>query len=1761
MSRVVMKKPEKMKDPPQKSVAKVNLDESSEEEEEDPALSQEPVAAAVLQLTKIVAKMSATKKNDPLEDSMDFSGSAGGSVEASGGLARKHAAVIRALKRTFKEEPKKLWMAMEANLMEDYSLSTVLPNSGAVGFSARGWAEHRSKIQGYPRTARAAWAVAGIYDALRCNSVDEAKTRCLLLLAQFEQESLDRGSFVLAQEFSLEPSCPISSSTSAQRPCGSPAIHGRDSAVEVAAVDPGAPKIDSLANPFDLAEAILNGAPAAIPDSRNVPGYNASSIDIDKMWSKWPSLIYAGNSKFCEFFRAQCNKPQRAKSSGPTSSLWPMPLPFWKADFRAEACEVYTASLKKLVNLQVSYLNFLYLGSPKSPPDEVCGSSKLNARQLEAVERFLRLSKGWSQHELITADTLGRTAAKQERQEEILGALQTFSSNVVGGLRKYGKTSHRVQTAKVYDDDRLGHVVGFIPQDGGCVAQSIIASRIKMEGKPEFNPEPFLDPVSRKLYTEPFHQSIDPCDLPEPPPRVRVHATLKEKLDLLALLHDSGRLVFRSAKEIVPMHGNGLFCVPKNLTTDRLILDGRPANMLQDSPNNFIYTMGSANVLTGLHLEAGQKLLMSGDDLSNFFYMFRVNYDRATRNYLDWKIPTHLVKHFPNFPKELLNDSFVYGCLSSLAMGDSAACEYAQTSHLAMGIQGGAIDPKSLVTLHGRLPRHDLITGIIIDDYILMQKVDSETLVGDEMDACRSKMHSQYTRVKLSAHPSKGFSNEVQASFWGADVDGEEGLVRGNVSRAASLCWVTSQLVDLGVCTVGLLEIVAGGFVALFGFRRRLMSLLDLVYAAQGGRRQGDVIAMSGALRDELLSLCLLCPLAVSDLRTSFGDDVWMVDSSNWGDAVCKAPLRGHMKQEIHRHGLVKSAWTRLLAPFKARQRGIGNLDPNDELPNPDECFTNHPVWEVAARAHDFSLVWKRRAKKARHINIGELRSYLKAEQLAGLSTSDIRVAIGGDSQVTAGAICKGRSASHALNRELRQSLPHVLGLGIYSSCGYTKTQHNPADDPTRGKRVRESDIAFPEWWLKAEEGSFEDLDFFLETCNLGDATLGGYPPLQQLFPHDHSLVDPVCKANHNSFHRKLERKLKSRHDAKPLEKFESVKAHANDHVPHTTFSEHAPPWTDDVQAELESFGEDLFIFGEGFSWPPRCPGFLDLYSGRKGFARSVCRQGAPWVLTVDIADGPQADLLNSGVRMKLERLLLLGVFIYLSAAPICASFSRAITPAVRSREEPEGIQPVRSGMVDKIKDGNSHGRWLCKMLRICLRLRIHYWIENPDGSFIWLQPSMTSLPRRVQCKFYKCDFCHFGTPWRKRTRFLTSSRLAGLRHLCDRTHKHRVLRGRGRGQKASWTKIAEPYPKKLCSLLAWAAVTDLKISNRSKPLDSLCCRSNRRRIGEAGNPGPRARRFGPRPPGQLDSVELIRPETQALGHKQWANFSAWAELELGSEAASSLWSCPALLGHMLAAYGRHCFEIGGALFNYRHLVVFAQREFTGARGNLQAAWDTITRWEELEPVEHRRPVPLALYQAMVSLALLWGWTRVACVLLISFNGCCRPGEVLRACRGQLVLPEDLGQSSGPIFFRINKPKPGRRGMGRVQHTKINCEISCSFLSRCLRSCHPDVMIFGGSPGVFRTRWNKLLLGLCVPTSAGITPAGLRAGGTVHLYRSGLPIADILWALRLKNIETLQHYLQEVATQITMVDLPQHCKDLVKSFSICFPHFLSILLH
>ena len=113
-------------------------------------------------------------------------------------------------------------------------------------------------------------------------------------------------------------------------------------------------------------------------------------------------------------------------------------------------------------------------------------------------------------------------------------------------------------------------------------------------------------------------------------------------------------------------------------------------------------------------------------------------------------------------------------------------------------------------------------------------------------------------------------------------------------------------------------------------------------------------------------------------------------------------------------------------------------------------------------------------------------------------------------------------------------------------------------------------------------------------------------------------------------------------------------------------------------------------------------------------------------------------------------------------------------------------------------------------------RLGLPWIIENPKASKMWWVPPMRRLAASKGVCEITCDFCQYGKPWRKRTTFLCGNVPADTLHrinrtcqgkhgICSATHnRHFQLTGSS-PEGISWTRIAQPYPTKLCYGLAHA--------------------------------------------------------------------------------------------------------------------------------------------------------------------------------------------------------------------------------------------------------------------------------------------------------------------------------------------------------------------
>jgi hypothetical protein len=592
----------------------------------------------------------------------------------------------------------------------------------------------------------------------------------------------------------------------------------------------------------------------------------------------------------------------------------------------------------------------------------------------------------------------------------------------------------------------------------------------------------------------------------------------------------------------------------------------------------------------------------------------------------------------------------------------------------------------------------------------------------------------------------------------------------------------------------------------------------------------------------------------------------------------------------------------------------------------------------------------------------------------------------------------------------------------------------------------------------------------------------------------------------------------------------------------------------------LSSFKAAQFVLPNGKratkGFVPERQGFVDLYSGAAGVARKIARTFGVWVLTVDYNDGPEQDLLQHDLQLTLKELLESGAVLGLGMAPECASFSRAVCPPVRSRSKPMGLDNLTKNMRDKVRRGNLHALFCAELVGICNRLNIPYWLENPDSSFLWLLPVFLNAGIGWPERSYRVDFCRFKTPWRKRTRVATSTSLAGCCELCLRDHEHLVLRGRSAFHRMAWTRVAQVYPGGFCTKLArsMGAAAGLKpLGKQAKLAIAQCAQAVHCRVGEAKNPGPVGRRVE-RDVNVLLGVPLVNPSTERLQRKVWADFQQWLSEELSEAAAAQVFVCPALAVQMLRSYGVELYRTGHALYELRHLLALVQRLYPAVKPLLGPAWALVTQWEEINPVQHRQPLPELLYKAMVAVAWMWGWKRFVALLLLGFEGIARVGELLRARRGDLVLPSDLGAAEGSaVFLKIRKPKTMRRGKGRVQHLKIDGELVSTFLESVLGPLEEFLPLFPLSAAAFRTRWQRVLFALHVPKHLQPTPASLRGGGAIAAYRRGESIQSIMWRMRLLSLSTLESYLQELAAETFMTKLPHSAKSKIRSAALFFP--------
>ena len=292
---------------------------------------------------------------------------------------------------------------------------------------------------------------------------------------------------------------------------------------------------------------------------------------------------------------------------------------------------------------------------------------------------------------------------------------------------------------------------------------------------------------------------------------------------------------------------------------------------------------------------------------------------------------------------------------------------------------------------------------------------------------------------------------------------------------------ISLRVACLGLATVNLLETLAGSWIALLLPRRRMFCILDCIFGALAHSAPNTIIRLSEAMKDELVCLACLAPLAVMDMRAPHHHALVATDASLKCLAAVEAKVPEPLCSELCRTAISRGRWANLLRPVAAWERQHDLLDPTEEIEDP---YAVHPFWELCARSLVYEELWRKRVERARHINILEARAHLAEEQRIAIRFGRRRVPFALDSQVCLGSFSKGRSSSPALNRCMKRSLGYALGGGVFSSYLYFPSKTNRADGPTRDSHPEAPDMVAPPWLLSNADQFFVGLDSWLESID-----------------------------------------------------------------------------------------------------------------------------------------------------------------------------------------------------------------------------------------------------------------------------------------------------------------------------------------------------------------------------------------------------------------------------------------------------------------------------------------------------------------------------------------------------------------------------------------------------------------------------------------------------------------------------------------------------
>jgi hypothetical protein len=115
-------------------------------------------------------------------------------------------------------------------------------------------------------------------------------------------------------------------------------------------------------------------------------------------------------------------------------------------------------------------------------------------------------------------------------------------------------------------------------------------------------------------------------------------------------------------------------------------------------------------------------------------------------------------------------------------------------------------------------------------------------------------------------------------------------------------------------------------------------------------------------------------------------------------------------------------------------------------------------------------------------------------------------------------------------------------------------------------------------------------------------------------------------------------------------------------------------------------------------------------------------------------------------------------------------------------------------------------------LIKACLQFGVACGFENPNNSRMWRVPALAKLCHQPGAVGHVCDFCQYGSPFRKRTRVVLwgTGECSSIKLTCAGSHgccsasgrPHQIIKGFAADGRTLLSQVAEPYPVAIVSKL-----------------------------------------------------------------------------------------------------------------------------------------------------------------------------------------------------------------------------------------------------------------------------------------------------------------------------------------------------------------------